>query len=227
MNGTPSPDAALSRASRFRQNFVTGLLVLTPLWITGYIVVLVVRTLGGFLSPYLRAAAVRLLGEGHWPGLVTLSADVVGFLITVLLITLVGLAVGRVVGQRVVELVSALLGRIPVVREVYTGVRKFGSMLLGDKSNLKRVVAVRFPYERAWRIGFVTSERDWRFPEETGFAHVAVFVPGTPNPTSGFLIFYAPEDIIPLSLSVDEAVKLIVTGGTLTPERLAPHEQSA
>jgi uncharacterized membrane protein len=219
MNDSPLTSAAPSPASRFRQHFVTGLLVLTPLWITGYVVVLVVRTLGGFLSPYLRAAAVRLFGEGHWPQLVTVSTDVVGFLVAVLLITLVGLAVGRVVGQRAVELLSSLLGRIPVVREVYTGVRKFGAVLLGDKSNLKRVVGVRFPYEQAWRIGFVTSEREWRFPEENGGAHVAVFVPGTPNPTSGFLIFYAPEDVIPLSLSVDEALKLIVTGGTLTPER--------
>jgi uncharacterized membrane protein len=221
MNDSAFPSASPSRASRFRRHFGTGLLVLTPLWVTGYIVVLVVRTLGGFLSPFLRGAAVRLFGEGHWPDLVTVSADVVGFLITVLLITLVGLSVGRVVGQRAVELLSALLGRIPVVREVYTGVRKFGAMLLGDKSSLKRVVAVRFPYERAWRIGFVTSEREWRFPEESGRAHVAVFVPGTPNPTSGFLVFYAPEDVLPLSLSVDEAVKLIVTGGTLMPDRLA------
>lgn len=211
--------ARVSRASRIRRYFVTGLLALAPLWLTGYIVVLVVRTLGGFLSPYLRVLAVRLFGEGHWPELVTVSADVVSFFITVLLVTLVGFAVGKVVGQRAVDLVSALLSRIPVVRELYTGVRKFGEMLLGSKTNLKRVVAVRFPYDRTWRIGFVTSEREWRFPEDGGAALTAVFVPGTPNPTSGFLVFYPPDDIVPLTLSVDEAIKLIVTGGTLMPER--------
>jgi uncharacterized membrane protein len=210
-----------SRASRIRRHFVTGLLALAPLWLTGYIVVLVVRTLGGFLSPILRELAVHSLGESHSPKLVTVASDVVGFIITVLLVTLVGLAVSKVMGQRAVELVNSLLGRIPVIRELYGGVRKFGEMLLGDKTNLKRVVAVRFPYERAWRIGFVTSDREWRFPEDGGAALTAVFVPGTPNPTSGFLMFYLPEDIIPLALSVDEAIKLIVTGGTLTPDRLA------
>ena len=208
-----------SRASCLRRHFVTGLLALAPVWLTGYIVVLVVRALGGFLSPYLRLLAVRFFGEGHWPGLVTVAADIVGFLLTVLLVMLVGFAVGKVMGQRAVDIVNSLLGRIPVIRELYGGVRKFGEMLLGDKTNLKRVVAVRFPYERAWRIGFVTSEREWRFPEDANTVLTAVFVPGTPNPTSGFLVFYPPEDIIPLTLSVDEAIKLIVTGGTLMPER--------
>jgi uncharacterized membrane protein len=224
MNDTSLSGMAPSRTSRFRQHFVTGLLVLAPLWLTGYVVVLVVRYLGGYLSPYLREIAVRALGESHPAALVTVAADVVSFVVTVLLITLVGLAVGRVMGQRAVELLSALLSRIPVVREVYNGVRRFGAMLAGDKSNLRRVVAVRFPYEHAWRIGFVTSEREWPFPEENGDPHTAVFVPGTPNPTSGFLIFYPPQDVIPLSLSVDEALKLIVTGGTLTPERLSSQE---
>lgn len=206
-----------SMAKQFRRHFVTGLMVLAPLWLTGYIVVTVVHRLGGYLSPYLRSAAERMFGEIQWPAVVTISADIVGFIFTIALVAFVGMAVGKVMGQRLVELVNSLLSRIPVVRELYTGVRKFGEILIGDKSNLKRVVAVRFPYDRAWRIGFVTNEKDWQFPENDGPAHTAVFIPGTPNPTAGFLVFYPPEEIMPLSMTVDEAVKLIVSGGTLTP----------
>ncbi|RPH93749.1 DUF502 domain-containing protein [candidate division KSB1 bacterium] len=218
---TDSPEKTRSFTARFREHFMTGLLVMAPLFLTGYVVVLVVGALGGLLAPYMRLVVVQLLGEGHYPHIITVIADVVGFIITILLVTLVGMMVGAVVGQRAVDLLSSLLGRIPVIRELYTGMRKFGEVLAGDKDHLKRVVAVRFPFERTWRIGFVTNEQDWRFPEQSGPAHVAVFVPGTPNPTSGFLVFYAPEDILPLSLSVDEALKLIVSGGTLTPERFA------
>lgn len=214
------PGKRLSRAVRFRRHFVTGVLVLAPIWATVYIVLFVVRLLGGLLSPYMRSLLLELFGTGYWTAVAPTVADVVAFFVTVLLIALVGLTVGKVVGQRMLELLDALLGRIPVIREVYGGVRKFTEILFGSKSGFQRVVAVRFPIERAWRIGFVTSEVKWRIPEEGGDLYISVFVPSTPNPTGGFLMFYAAEDVVPLSYSVDEAIKLIVSGGTLPPESL-------
>jgi uncharacterized membrane protein len=80
---------------------------------------------------------------------------------------------------------------------------------------------VRFPTERTWSVGFITSRTEWRVPEGSETRHVAVFVPTSPNPTTGFLLLCEPADVTPLSLSVDEAIKLIVSGGALVPERIA------
>ncbi len=204
----------------FRRNFATGLLILIPLWATLYIVMFVVHLLGGYLSPYLRNLAAWQIGTSAWLGPAELLADVVAFIITVLLIALLGAAVSRVFGRRSVNALNQALGRIPVIREIYTGVRGFSEALFGDKTSFKRVVAVQYPNEQSWRIGFVTSAAEWRIPEGTGPAHLSVFVPVTPNATSGFLLLTRADRVMPLSLSVDEAIKLIVSGGTLTPPRM-------
>ena len=138
------------------------------------------------------------------------------------MIALLGAAVSRVFGRRSFDALNAALGRIPVIREIYTGVRGFSEALFGDKTSFKRVVAVQYPNEYTWRIGFVTSAAEWRIPEGTGPPHLSVFVPVTPNATSGFLLLARADQVMPLSLSVDEAIKLIVSGGTLTPARLQP-----
>ena len=213
------PEIKLSAAGRFRKHFYTGLLVLAPVWLTAYVILLVVRLLGGYLSPFVRAAAIPLLGHGMWERPVNIVSDIVAFILTVLFIALIGLAVRKVFGKRLVEGFDQLLGRIPVIREIYNGVRKFLDVVFGDKTKLRKVVAVRFPTESTWSIGFVTSELRLALPPETESNRVAVYVPKTPNPTNGYLLLCRPEDIVPLALSVDEALKLIVSGGTLVPDR--------
>lgn len=213
-------DVTPPRPGRFRRHFFTGLLVLAPLWLTIYIIVVVVRLLGGILSPYIRALAISILGHGPWERPVNIVSDLVAFVLTVLLITLIGFTVRKVVGQRLIGLLSLVIGRIPVIREIYNGVRKFLDVLFGDKSKFRQVVAVRFPTERAWSIGFVTSRMQINIPENSSTTHITVFVPKTPNPTNGYLLLCLPTDVVPLTLTVDEAIKLIVSGGTLPPERL-------
>jgi uncharacterized membrane protein len=215
----PSAEAKPVSRGRFRRHFYTGLLVLAPVWLTVYIIIFVVSFIGGILSPYVRALAISMLGHGPWERPVNIISDIVAFVVTVGLIALIGFAVRKVVGQRLVGLVGHLLGHIPVIREIYNGVRKFLDVIFGDKK-FRQVVAVRFPTDRTWSIGFVTSELQINIPHDSTTAHITVFVPKTPNPTNGFLLLCQPQDVVPLSLSVDEAVKLIVSGGTLIPERL-------
>lgn len=223
----PLAPAKPLRRNRFRKHFYTGLLVLAPLWLTIYIIVFAVRIFGGTLSPYVRELAISMLGHGPWERPVIIISDIVAFVLTVLLITLTGYAVRKVVGQKLVNLVGLLLGRIPVIREIYNGVRKFLDVFFGDKTKFRKVVAVRFPTDRTWSIGFVTSEVEISFPQNGATKHITVFVPKTPNPTNGSLLLCVPEDVIPLPLSVDEAVKLIVSGGTLAPERLKSGAQDS
>ncbi|MBU1985416.1 DUF502 domain-containing protein, partial [bacterium] len=209
-----------SLAVHFRRHFVTGLVVLAPVWLTVYIVLLAVRLVGGQLSPLMRRLAETLLGHGRYAGLVTTAADVVAFLVTVILITIVGFAVSRVMGRRMLDVFDTILRRIPFVREVYGGIRKVADVLFGDKSSFQRVVAVRFPTEQAWSLGFVTSEHTWNVPENSDQAHTVIFVPTTPNVTTGFLLLCKSHDFVPLSLSVDQAMKVLISVGTLSPERV-------
>ena len=210
------------RRGRFRRHFYTGLLVLAPIWLTVYVIIIVVKLIGGLLSPAVRAVAISLLGHGPWERPVIIISDIVAFVITVLLISLIGFAVRKVVGQRLVGLLDLFLGRIPVIREIYNGVRKFLDVMFGDKTKFRRVVAVRYPTDRTWSIGFVTSELEVSLPPESATTHVTVFVPKAPNPTSGYLMLCLPQDVISLPFTVDEAFKMIVSGGTLTPDRFTP-----
>lgn len=211
MNADLKPTAA----QRFRRYFATGLLVLAPIWATLYLVVLVVRIIGGFLSPLLRQLAESLYEGAAWLAVVRIAADVAAFIITVIFIAIVGYFVRKVIGKKLLDLVGRLLNRIPVIREVYDGVSKFLQMLFGEKAGFKRVVAVQFPNEQSWAIGFVTNSGTWALPNQATGEMLSVFVPTTPNPTSGFLLLCKPEQVTTLDLTIDEAVKLIISGGTL------------
>ena len=213
LSDNPKP----SLARRFRRHFVTGLVVLAPVWLTVYIVLLVVRLLGGLLSPQLRYIAEQFIDKGQHIALIRNIADIAAFLVTVILIALVGFAVSRVMGKRALEVFDSLLRRIPFVKEVYGGIRQVSDVMFGDKSGFQRVVAVRFPNEQSWSIGFMTSEKPWEIPDKSGNGHITVFVPTAPNPTSGFLMFFKSSDIVPLSMTVDEAMKVIVSVGTISP----------
>lgn len=208
-----------TKAAKFRRYFMTGLLVLAPMWLTVYIILLVVELLGGFLSPYFRLLGRTVIGSGKWMGLVMALSDITAFIVTVLGITLIGMLVRRVIGQRLVQSLNRIVSRIPVVREVYDSIRKFIDIFWGEKSNFQRVVAVNFPTQDSWIIGFVTGENTINPDPTSGKRMLSVFIPTAPNPTSGYLLLAEEKNVKPLSLTVDEAMKLIVTGGTLVPER--------
>ncbi len=221
----PNETETRSFAARVRRHFITGLIVLAPVWLTVYIVILVVRLLGGLLAPQLRYFAEIFLAKNQHTAIINTVVDIAAFLLTVILITLVGFAVSRVLGKRALEAFDSVLRRIPFIKEVYGGIRQVSDVLFGDKSNFQRVVAVRFPTDSAYSIGFMTGEKPFKIPETTGDDHMTVFVPTTPNPTSGFLVYCRPKDVVPLPLTVDEAMKIIVSVGTLSPERA--HQMAA
>ncbi|MBK6764948.1 MAG: DUF502 domain-containing protein [bacterium] len=203
---------------RFRRAFVTGLLVLAPVWLTGYILMVVVRLLGGMLSPYVRLALEKLFDLDPESTLVVFASDLSAFVATVLLIAAIGVVVNRVLGKRLLGLFDYILSRIPVVRELYDAIRKFIQVFFGDKSSFRGVVAVKYPTEASRVIGFVTAESNL-IPGQGKLLHV--FVPLAPAPTQGLLFFVPEAETLPLDLSVDEAIKLIVSGGAIPPERYA------
>ncbi len=192
--------------------------MLAPIWLTGYIVLVIVRLLGGVLSPYIRYTALEILELEALPKSIELLTDVVAFVLTVILIALIGSIVQRVLGRRLFNMIDRILSRIPVVSDVYNAVRKLLEAFFGDKTGFRGVVATKFPNDTSWAIAFVTGES--AIIEQKG-KMVHVFLPTTPNPTSGYLLLVPESEVVKLDMTTDEAFKLIVSGGSIPPERFA------
>jgi uncharacterized membrane protein len=193
--------------NRIRTNFLTGLLVLAPLVITAYVVWKLFIFVDHLLGTTLRGGYIR---PGGVPGL--------GFLTVLVIIFMVGLLANNFLGRQVGNLLESMLMRLPVFRSFYSTVKQMGEALLGDKKgSFQRVVLVEFPSSGRYALGFVTSSVSEVLPEPGGKPIVGVFVPSVPNPTTGHLLFFPEEDLIPTNLKVEQAIRMIVSGGVVTP----------
>ncbi len=188
-----------------RRTLSAGLIVTIPLAITAVVINLVVD----WFDPLLKPAFDNILGPNQY-------REGMGIGALVVLIYIAGLLTTHVLGRRFIAYGHRIVGAVPVVRSIYNTLLLATEMLSVDKSSQKYsgVVLVDFPMAGSKAIGLVTS----RVQDTDGRQSVAVFVPTTPVPTSGFLLIIPEENSIPVDVSVDEAMKLIVSGGILTPE---------
>ena len=194
--------------NRIRTYFLTGLLVLGPLVITAYALWKLFAFVDHLLGATLRGGYIR---TGGVPGL--------GFLTVVVIIFVVGLLANNFLGRSIGTLVESMLMRVPIFRGFYSTIKQVGEALLGDrKGTFQRVVLVEFPSAGRYALGFVTSSVRDLLPRPGGKLLVAVFVPSVPNPTTGHLLFFAEEELIPTSLKVEQAVKMIISAGVVTGE---------
>jgi len=194
--------------TRLRRYLVAGVLVWLPIlatvWVVRFLVQLMDRTL--LLLP----AKVRPEALGFsLPGLGAVFAFVV------LLVT--GILVTNLVGRQLVGFWEQLLKRIPLVRSIYGGVKSFAESVFLQSNSFRRVVLVEYPRIGVWSIGFVTSDQLAEISAHTGESQVCVYVPTAPNPTSGFIFMLPRRSVIELSMSVDAAMKMIITCGVVAP----------
>lgn len=206
----PTRTAGTGRRGRvLRRYLVAGMLVWVPIlatiWVVGFIVDVMDRTL--VLLPE-RLRPETLLGI-YIPGL--------GALFAFLLVLLTGLAVTNLVGRQLVTYWEELLARIPLVRSVYSGVKSFAESMLTSSHSFRQVVAVEYPRPGVWSIGFVTADDVPEVSAKTGEPLVCVFISPAPNPTAGFIILVPRSQLVPLDMSIDAAMKMIVTCGVVIP----------
>ena len=190
--------------ARLRNYFIAGLVVLVPLLATLYIV----WFLFDFLDGILRPLVTRILGY-----------PVIGLslVIMLLLVLLVGSIVSHAIGRKWVEFFERVLCKIPLVRVIHSSIKQASSALLMQKEEFKRVVLIEYPRKGIYVIGFVAGGGAEEIQEKTAEHTLNVFVPTSPNPTSGFLVMIPEKDVIPLEMSVEDGLKMIVTGGLVTP----------
>jgi uncharacterized membrane protein len=196
-----------------RRYLVAGVLVWLPIlatiWVVSFMLNLMDRTLL-LLPPAYRPEA--LLG---------FSLPGAGLVLALILLLLTGLLVTNLIGRRLVVWGEELLNRIPVVRTVYGGVKSFAESVFSQSSSFRRVVMVEYPREGAWSIGFLTAEDVPEISARTGENHVAVYISSALNATAGYLIVVPRRMVVELDMSVDEALKMIITCGVVVPPHAA------
>ena len=203
--------------THFQRYVITGVLVMIPIWITWLVFSFLFNQLSRFGRPWVRALA-RWLEQtaptlAEWL-LTPWFQSVLAALVTVLLLYLLGWVTTRVLGRRLVALVESLIARIPLVQTVYGATKKLISALQQKPDNVQRVVLIEFPTPEMRAVGFVTQVLT---DAKTGRKLAAVYVPTTPNPTSGYLEIVPLERVVSTDWSVDEAMTFIISGGTVSP----------
>jgi uncharacterized membrane protein len=195
---------------RFKRYFVAGLLVLVPVGVTlfalRFLVNLMDRSL--LLLPE-RIQPETLLGF-KIPGL--------GILLGLIILLLTGMLAANFFGRKLVEIGERILDRIPVVRSIYSGSKQIAETMFSGKSDaFRRPVLIPYPHENSWALAFVTNTNLGEIQARTGKDVVGVYVPTTPNPTSGFNLMIPREQVIDLEMSVDEALRMIISLGVVVP----------
>jgi uncharacterized membrane protein len=198
-----------------KKYFITGLLILVPLAITVWVLNLIIGTMDQSLLLLPVSWRPEALVGFRIPGL--------GTILTLLIIFLTGLATRNFIGRQVVSLWEGLLTRIPVVKSIYSSVKQVSDTLFSSSGNaFRKAVLVQYPRQGSWTIAFLTGIPGGEVKNHLqGVDYVSLYVPTTPNPTSGFFLMVPRADTIELDMSVDEALKYIVSMGVVAPEMQA------
>lgn len=197
-----------------RSSLISGLFVLVPISITIFTLGFVFRATASFADPLTRLAFGWIWGEGKTPDWVITA---VSFTLFILLVYLVGLITTNILGKRLIALGEGLILRIPVIKSIYSIAKQVvDAISSSNRNSFKSVVLVDFPHAGVRSLGFVTGT----FDDKAGKTFYKVIVPTSPNPTTGFLLFVSAADIHETGLSVEEAFKIIISGGVLSGAKL-------
>ena len=193
--------------ARIRNYFITGIVVLIPIGITVYVTLFFISISSKILP--------KEINPNHY-----LPYNIPGLeiIISLLLITLIGFLSLSFLGKRLLEFFNNILKRIPILRTIYSALGQMTETFTKGEKTQKNVVLIEYPRKGTWAVGFATKENSGELNDKTGKKLVNVFVPTTPNPTSGFLLMVPKEDLIFLDLTFEEASKFIVSAGTSNPK---------
>jgi uncharacterized membrane protein len=193
-----------------KRYFITGLLIWVPLAITAWVLALIVRTMDQSLLLLPESVRPEHLIGVYIPG--------IGALLTLLIVFLTGLVTTNIVGQKLVLFWEGVLARIPVVKSIYYSVKQVSdTMFSGNGDAFRKVLLVRYPHPEAWSLAFQTSAPTAEVARRGDEELVSVFIPTAPSPVNGFFFFVRKQDTVELDMSVDDALKYIVSMGVVGP----------
>ncbi len=200
-----------------RKYLLTGILVLVPMAVTIYIMYFLFQLTDGFLG----VAVSRAIGY-RIPGM--------GLFLTMMFFIIAGVIAQNYVGRRILSGIEGSLEAIPVVRSLYNGIKQVADVVVQkNRGEFKRVVMVEYPKEHSWTLGFVTN--DFLVPIQSDLIDchkmATVFVPTTPNPTSGFLLIIEKDRILDTNMDIEDAMKIVISGGLVQPGRISEKVEEA
>ena len=191
--------------SKIRNNFIAGVVVLIPIGITLYLTVFIIKVSGKIIPKEINPNNYLPF---NIPGL--------EILIALFLITIIGWLSLSFLGKKFFELFNTIFKRIPILRTIYSAIGQMTETFTKSEDGEKSVVLLEYPRKGVWAVGFATKENKGEMAEKTNKKLINVFVPTTPNPTSGFLLMFPIDEVIYLNMTFEEASKFIVSAGTST-----------
>ncbi|SOE18826.1 uncharacterized membrane protein [Hoeflea halophila] len=203
----------LGASRRLRNYFLTGLIIVAPLAITAYLTWTFIGLVDGWVKPYIPQVYNP---DNYLP----FAVPGFGLLTALFLITMIGFLTANLVGRSIIGFGESLLDRMPLVRSLYKGLKQIFQTVLAEQSgSFKQAALIEYPRRGLWSIVFIATdtrgEVNARLPEDES---ISVFLPTTPNPTSGFLLFVPRKDVIILDMSVEEAAKMVISAGLVSPD---------
>ncbi len=208
------------RFPNVRRYLISGVLTVVPLWITWLIFELILRQLSEVGKPWVRALSANIRDDSPWLAKWLLEPwfqNVMAVLVTLVGLYLLGWAVNRVIGRRILHAFESAVGRLPFVQTVYGAMKKLIAALQQKPGDVERVVFIEFPSPDMKTVGLVTRTMT---DAVTGKKIAAVYVPTTPNPTSGYLEIVPVDKLVSTNWTIDEAMNFIISGGAVAPDRI-------
>ena len=193
--------------ARVRNYFIAGVVVLIPIGITIYLTLFIISISSKILP--------KEINPNHY---LPYNIPGVEIVISIVLITLIGWLSLSFIGKKLLDIIENILKRIPILRTIYSAIGQMTDTFANTDKERKNVVLVEYPRKGTWAVGFATKKNSGEISNKTKKNLVNVFVPTTPNPTSGFLLMFPEDEIIYLDLSFEEASKFIVSAGTSNPK---------
>ena len=199
----------ISILGRLRNYFITGIVVLVPIGITLYLTRF-------FISISSKLIPNELNPNSYLP----FAIPGLEILLAIIFITIIGSLSLSFIGKKILKIFNDILKRIPILRTIYSAIGQMTETLAPKKGSKKSVVLVEYPRKGSWAVGFETRENDGEISKKTNTNLINVFVPTTPNPTSGFLLMFPKDEVIYLDMTFEEASKFIVSAGTSDPKKI-------
>lgn len=200
--------------TRLRNYFLTGLVIAGPIGITLYLTWSLIQWIDGWVKPFI---PLRYNPDTYLP----FPVPGFGLIVAFFALTIVGFLTANIAGKTLVSYGESLLGRMPLVRNLYGGLKQIFETVLAERSNtFKKAALIEYPRKGLWAIVFIATDTKGEVSHklEPSADTISVFLPTTPNPTSGFLLFVPKTDVMELDMSVEEAAKLVISAGLVNPD---------
>lgn len=240
---TPPPTRKPGIFARLRSSFLTGIVVIAPVGLTIWLIWSVIGWVDSVVLPFIPASFYPdnllrdLIGDQNyakWLGEnTTINIRGVGLVIFLIFTVIVGWLAKGIMGRSIIRRAETLVARMPIVRSIYGGVKQIAEAMLAQSgNNFEKACLVEYPRKGAWAIGFISTSAKGEIVKRVNAADggrpvLSVFVPTTPNPTSGFLLFFPAEEVIELDMTIEDAAKLVISAGLVYPDEIAQKADGA